>query len=169
MQWQTRHACSVTRMAPSASLRNDSGWSPIVLQILWKTRVKGRKHLVTSRKDKLLCVYCRSFVKLFVLRQDANSQIQTNLTLRKLWRGQNPVEDFSNQKFSFTNEAISRCDLPLRPVASILQQPAATCRPTRTKGVIYHRNVVQRHIAWCVPSLKEAISHKHNHKKRTHR
>ena len=98
--------CSVTRMAPSACLRNDSGRSEIVLHILlaciasvsarvrresWdKSKKKGMrgegegsedekyglkvgKHLETSRRDKLLRVYSGRFVKLFVLRQDTNS------------------------------------------------------------------------------------------------
>ena len=65
------------------------------------------------------------------------------IRLCKLWRRQNPVD-----------------------IASILHQLATTCRPTRTKKVIYHGDVVQRHVAWCVPTLKETISHKHRHKKK---
>ena len=103
--------CSVARMAPSACLRNDSGRSAIVLHILLaciasvsasssrklgqeqkkkgmrregegsegsKIRIKGRKTL----GDKSLRVYRGRFVKLFVLRQDTNSQIPTDSTLQ---------------------------------------------------------------------------------------
>lgn len=104
----------------------------------------------------------------FVSWQDTNSQIHKFQLIRlcKLWRRQNPVEDFSAQKFSRSSQVICRCDLPLRPVASILHQLATTCLPTRTKKVIYHRDVVQRRVAWCVPTLKETISHKHRLKKK---
>lgn len=137
-------------------------FGPVIYRVPHPTKnkdLKDGKHWVTSRRDKLLCVYLCNYLSCH------KTQIQTDLALCKLCRRQNPAEDFSVQKFSWSSEAICRCYLPLRPVASILQQLAATCRLTRTQGVIYHRDLVQRHDAWCVPTLTKTISHIHSHKR----
>ena len=153
-------ASSSRKLGQEQKKRNEGGGGR---EWRWKIRIKGRKTLGDKSQRQIASCLQWTFCEIICLATRHKFQL---IRLCKLWRRQNPVEDFSAQKFSRSSQVICCCDLPLRPVASILHQLATTCRPIRTKKVIYYRDVVQRHVAWCVPTLKETISHKHRHKKK---
>ena len=195
--------CSVTRMAPSACLRNDSGRSEIVLHILlaciasvsarvrreswdkskkkkewggggegegsegWKIRIKGRKTLADKSQRQIASCLQWKFCEIICLAT------RHKFTNSNWFDFANCGEDKILSKISVHRNSLGQakwfvaatclCDL-LHRYCMNLQQLVA--RLVQKKWFITATCCSDMTVAWCVPTLKETISHKHRHKKK---
>ena len=134
----------------------------------WKIRIKGRKTLGDKSQRQIASCLQWTFREIICL---ANAT-RHKFTNSNWFDFANCGEDKILSKISVHRNSLGQamwfvaatclCDLLHRNCINLQQLVVRLVQ----KKVIYHRDLVQRHVAWCVPTLKETISHKHRHKKK---